>query len=215
MTPQLLAVPQEATPRALRDVRTGAPLSPEDAAARISAYVYGNMVVLAALASLDLDAMTSGHAALVVAGVAASTFLAHAVADGIGRRLRSPLPRCPEFETNGPLRPDTGCSRCRGDSDQSRPWTLSPSTRLVRSPVKGDGLCPTGAPWRGTRGSSGTPPSAAGSGLPSQGSRVTALLLVPGQKIGCWALTVRGRLRWRGRRRTLSGRHRCRGAAGS
>ncbi|KQR66720.1 hypothetical protein ASF89_02175 [Frigoribacterium sp. Leaf172] len=74
----------------MRDVRTGAVLSPEDAAARISAYVYGNMVVLAALASLSQDAMTSGHAALVVAGVAASTFLAHAVADGIGRRLRSP-----------------------------------------------------------------------------------------------------------------------------
>ena len=91
MTPQLLAVAPEATPPALRDVRTGAPLSPEDAAARISAYVYGNMVVLATLASLTQDAMTSGHAALVVAGVAASTFLAHAVADGIGRRLRPPL----------------------------------------------------------------------------------------------------------------------------
>jgi hypothetical protein len=90
MTPELLAAPRGATPPALRDVRTGAPLSPEDAAARISAYVYGNMVVLATLASLSQDAMTSGHAALVVAGVAASTFMAHAVADGIGRRLRSP-----------------------------------------------------------------------------------------------------------------------------
>jgi hypothetical protein len=90
MTLELLTAPRESTPPALHDVRTGAPVSPEDAAARISAYVYGNMVVLATLASLSQDAMTSGHAALVVAGVAASTFLAHAVADGIGRRLRSP-----------------------------------------------------------------------------------------------------------------------------
>ena len=90
MTPELLTVHRTATPPALRDVRTGASLSPEDAGTRISAYVYGNMVVLAVLASLSQDAMTSGHAALVVAGVAASTFLAHAVADGIGRRLRSP-----------------------------------------------------------------------------------------------------------------------------
>ena len=90
MTSELLTIPRAATAPALRDVRTGAVLSPEDAAARISAYVYGNMVVLAALASLSQDAMTSGHAALVVAGVAASTFLAHAVADGMGRRLRSP-----------------------------------------------------------------------------------------------------------------------------
>jgi hypothetical protein len=90
MTPELQTAPREAIPPALRDVRTGAPISPEDAATRISASVYGNMVVLATLASLSQDATTSGRAALVVSGVTASTFLAHAVADGIGRRLRTP-----------------------------------------------------------------------------------------------------------------------------
>ena len=90
MTSHLQTVPPHQAPPVLRDIRTGAPMSPEDAAARISAYVYGNMVVLATLASLSQDAMTSGQAALVVSGVAASTFLAHAVADGIGRRLRIP-----------------------------------------------------------------------------------------------------------------------------
>lgn len=80
---------------ALRDTRTGAPISAEDAAARISAYVYGNMVVLATLASLSQDDADSGHAALVICGVAVSTFLAHAVADGIGRRLRTTHPLSP------------------------------------------------------------------------------------------------------------------------
>lgn len=89
MTPELLTAPRDASPPTLRDVRTGVLLSPEDAATRITAYVYGNMVALATLASLSHDAMTSGRAALLVAGVAASTFLAHAVADGIGRRLHS------------------------------------------------------------------------------------------------------------------------------
>ena len=79
----------------LRDTRTGAPISAEDAAARISAYVYGNIVVLATLASLSKEDADSGHAALVVCGVAVSTFLAHAIADGIGRRLRTTHPLSP------------------------------------------------------------------------------------------------------------------------
>lgn len=69
MTPELPTVPRGATPPALRDVRTGAVLSPEDAAARISAYVYGNMVVLAALASLSQDAMTSGRPQMPAPGM--------------------------------------------------------------------------------------------------------------------------------------------------
>lgn len=95
---QIAPAPASSGPTAtltLRDIRTGAHLSTDDAAARISAYVYGNMVVLATLASLRQDDADSGHAALVVCGVAMSTFLAHAVADGIGRRLRTTHPLSP------------------------------------------------------------------------------------------------------------------------
>ena len=55
--------------------RRGKPLSPESAANRISAYVYGNILVLAALVPLGITHTYWGIA--VVAGVSLSTYIAH------------------------------------------------------------------------------------------------------------------------------------------
>lgn len=67
-------------------------LSREDAATRLTAYVYGNIVTLAALVSLDRSAATSGQGFWIVLGAAATTYLAHLLADSIGRRVRSEHP---------------------------------------------------------------------------------------------------------------------------
>ncbi|MBP1162971.1 hypothetical protein ABIC28_000506 [Rhodococcus sp. PvR044] len=74
------------------------PLDVEDSASRISAYVYGNVLVLAALIPLH-DASTS-HAAMVVIGTVLSTFIAHAFAESVGRsaRIGRPLTRSEHFE---------------------------------------------------------------------------------------------------------------------
>lgn len=52
-----------------------------DASQRISAYVYGNLLVLAALITLHAEAYQSLHAFLVIIGTGATTYLAHCVAD--------------------------------------------------------------------------------------------------------------------------------------
>jgi tellurite resistance protein TehA-like permease len=74
------------------------PLDVEDSASRISAYVYGNILVLAALVPLH-DASTT-RAALVVVGTVLSTFIAHAFAESVGRsaRIGRPLTRAEHFE---------------------------------------------------------------------------------------------------------------------
>lgn len=66
---------------------TREPLSTEDYASRISAYVYGNILVLAALVPLHNTSVT--HAALVIIGTGLSTFIAHAFAESIGRSTRT------------------------------------------------------------------------------------------------------------------------------
>jgi len=76
----------------LRQIRTGAPISPHDAASRIAAYVYGNIVMLTTLSTVSQEEAVTGAAALILLGAAASTFLAHALAGGIGRRLRTEHP---------------------------------------------------------------------------------------------------------------------------
>lgn len=72
------------TPRA-------APTQPQlDAAAsRIEAYLYGNILVLAALASVLSAEVLDGGAALLVAGTAVSTFVAHLLAHTYGHSIRS------------------------------------------------------------------------------------------------------------------------------
>ncbi|WP_051637014.1 hypothetical protein [Rhodococcus sp. UNC363MFTsu5.1] len=62
------------------------PLDVEDSASRISAYVYGNILVLTAL--IPLNNASTTHAALVVVGTSLSTFVAHAFAESVGRSAR-------------------------------------------------------------------------------------------------------------------------------
>jgi hypothetical protein len=62
--------------------------SPDEAADRISAYVYGNILVLAALVLLTDDDITHGAGLAIVAGTAVSTFVAHAFAERLGSAVR-------------------------------------------------------------------------------------------------------------------------------
>ncbi|MDR6319665.1 hypothetical protein [Actinoplanes couchii] len=66
----------------------------EQAAARISAYVYGNIITFATIVPFTADTVRHGHAALVVLGVAASTYIAHVFAELVGHRAhdRPPAP---------------------------------------------------------------------------------------------------------------------------
>lgn len=61
-------------------------LDPTDAAQRISAYLYGNILALAALVPFLSEELT-GRAVWVVLGTTVSTFVAHVVAEGIGHDL--------------------------------------------------------------------------------------------------------------------------------
>jgi hypothetical protein len=67
-------------------------LTREQAAARISAYVYGNIIVFATTVPLTADDLRHGHGTLLVLGVAASTFLAHVFAEVIGHNVRAEQP---------------------------------------------------------------------------------------------------------------------------
>lgn len=63
------------------------PLSPESAASRISAYVYGNILVLAALVPITTSPEYIGIA--IVIGTALSTFIAHVFAESVAQSVRS------------------------------------------------------------------------------------------------------------------------------
>jgi len=65
------------------------PLATEEAAGRTTAYVYGNILVLAALVALHPDDATTSRALLIVLGTAVSTFLAHVFAEAMGSQVRS------------------------------------------------------------------------------------------------------------------------------
>lgn len=64
------------------------PTSRDDAAARISAYVYGNLLILAALFTLTPDKASEWHGVLVIFATGFTTFLAHIFADMLGERVR-------------------------------------------------------------------------------------------------------------------------------
>ena len=64
----------------------------EDAAARISAYVYGNILIFASILAMDESDVQHGSAVVVELGVAFSTFLAHVFSEVIGRHVRSGTP---------------------------------------------------------------------------------------------------------------------------
>lgn len=61
--------------------RRGGPLTPARASARLSAYVYGNILTLAAVVAVSQHSVETGTAALVVVGTTATTFLAHIFAE--------------------------------------------------------------------------------------------------------------------------------------
>jgi len=68
--------------------KRGEPLPAADAASRTSAYVYGNILVLAALVPLCIADVRSGTAVLIVLGTAVSTFFAHLFAETVGGSMR-------------------------------------------------------------------------------------------------------------------------------
>ncbi|MCX5045418.1 hypothetical protein OG921_19810 [Aldersonia sp. NBC_00410] len=61
-------------------------LEPGPAASRISAYIYGNILMLTALVPLPVDRTELGIAVLM--GTALSTFIAHAFAETVGDSVR-------------------------------------------------------------------------------------------------------------------------------
>jgi hypothetical protein len=63
------------------------PIAPEDASSRITAYVYGNILIMAALIALDSQDLLGPKAAGYVVGTGVSTFLAHVVAALAGSDL--------------------------------------------------------------------------------------------------------------------------------
>ncbi|WP_043655823.1 hypothetical protein [Nocardia thailandica] len=69
---------------------SGAPTGIEESASRISAYVYGNILVLTAL--VPLHRVDAPRAAMVIIGTSLSTFLAHAFAESVGRSARASRP---------------------------------------------------------------------------------------------------------------------------
>lgn len=59
-----------------------------EAADRISAYVYGNILMLAALVVLANDQVRDGSAVVIVLGTGVSTFVAHTFAERLGAVVR-------------------------------------------------------------------------------------------------------------------------------
>ncbi|MGZ8176665.1 hypothetical protein ACXVUM_01945 [Williamsia sp. SKLECPSW1] len=67
--------------------RSHDPLEPARARARMSAYVYGTLLALAAVVVVDPPAIEDGRAVLVVVGTTATTFLAHVFAEIVAHRV--------------------------------------------------------------------------------------------------------------------------------
>lgn len=78
-------VPPTRTPRAewrgILTRRRGGPLAPDRAASRLSAYVYGNILVLAALVTASAHAVENGDAVWLILGTGLTTYIAHVFAD--------------------------------------------------------------------------------------------------------------------------------------
>ena len=78
--------PRSAGPAGGRREPAGLPR--DDVASRVSAYVYGNVLVMAALIALHPDDLQGPGGVLSVLGVGASTYVAHAVGEAVGSRVR-------------------------------------------------------------------------------------------------------------------------------
>ena len=68
--------------------RTPGEVPREDVASRVSAYVYGNVLVLAALIALQPDELGGPKGVLYLLGVGTSTYVAHTVGEAVGLRVR-------------------------------------------------------------------------------------------------------------------------------
>lgn len=64
------------------------PIDPETGASRASAYVYGTILVQAALIALHPDDLSTSKGVLYVLGTAVSTFIAHLLSESVGTRIR-------------------------------------------------------------------------------------------------------------------------------
>lgn len=64
------------------------PLEREEAAGRTTAYVYGNILVLAAMVALVPADTETSRALLIVLGTSVSTFVAHVFAEAMGAQVR-------------------------------------------------------------------------------------------------------------------------------
>ena len=62
--------------------------SREDVAGRVSAYVYGNVLVMAALIALHPDELLGPTGVLYLLGVGVSTYVAHTLGEAVGLRVR-------------------------------------------------------------------------------------------------------------------------------
>ncbi|MFC8178327.1 MULTISPECIES: hypothetical protein [Nocardiaceae] len=65
--------------------RASGPLTPTRAAARLSAYVYGNILVLTAVVAASPASIDDGDAFLLVLATASTTFVAHVFAETVAR----------------------------------------------------------------------------------------------------------------------------------
>lgn len=63
-------------------------LTRDDVASRVSAYVYGNVLVMAGLIALHPDDLQEPTGVLYLLGVGASTFVAHTLGEAVGLRVR-------------------------------------------------------------------------------------------------------------------------------
>ena len=68
------------------------PLAPEHAARRVAAFVYGNILVLTALVTLDPEDLYGPRAVAYVVGTGVSTFVAHVIAELVGFQVRTKEP---------------------------------------------------------------------------------------------------------------------------
>lgn len=81
--------PAERPARRRTPDRFGRDLSRAEAASRITAFVYGNILVIAALVALHPDDLNGPKGVSYVVGTAVSTFLAHFIAESVGYRVRT------------------------------------------------------------------------------------------------------------------------------
>ena len=63
-------------------------LAREDAASRVAAYVYGNVLVMAALIALQPEELRGPRGVLYLLGVGISTYVAHVLGEAVGLRVR-------------------------------------------------------------------------------------------------------------------------------